>query len=299
MLLCTLRAVLLMFLAMFTVSACAAEKEYTVTAPDGVKIAVHETGNPEGKPVILIHGLLGSRLSWEKQLKDKDLQGWRLITYDLRGHGLSGKPQQEAAYRDGKRWAEDLAAVIEGSHAIKPLLVGWSLGGTVITNYLASRGDAHLSGVIYVDGVVELAAGQIPAHPQIYQNMISAELKTHLQGQREFLRLCFYQQPDSDTFELLLANAALAAWPMQRAVPSMSVALEKGLKNLHVPALFIYGEHDVLVNPQASLARARSVNPHIQSRIYNHSGHTPFIEESERFNQELNAFAASLWPKAD
>jgi len=74
----------------------------------------------------------------------------------------------------------------------------------------------------------------------------------------------------------------------------MSIPLEKGLKNVHVPMLFIYGKHDVLINPKASLARALSLNPNIQSLIYDHSGHTPFVEETERFNDDLHIFAKSL-----
>lgn len=285
---------LILILMLFSASLFAAEKHYTVTAPDGVKLAVQESGNPEGRPIIFVHGLLGSHLNWEKQLTDPQLQRYRLITFDLRGHGLSSKPQQESDYRDGKRWAADLNAVISLSKAHKPLLVGWSLGGAVITNYLAAYGDGHISGAIYIDGVVEINSTLLPAHDNVYRDMTSDELKTHLDGERAFLKLCFYQQPDLVTFERLLANASLAALPMQRAVPSMTIPFESGLKNTRVPLLFIYGEHDVLVNPAASLERATSVNPRILTRIYADSGHAPFIEESARFNHELATFAAQL-----
>ena len=39
--------------------AQAALEPYTVTAPDGVRIAVQEAGDPNGQPIIFIHGLLG------------------------------------------------------------------------------------------------------------------------------------------------------------------------------------------------------------------------------------------------
>ncbi|QPT11435.1 alpha/beta hydrolase [Serratia rubidaea] len=284
--------ILALMLALVSATLPAAEKHYTVSAPDGVQIAVQESGNPAGPPIIFIHGLLGSHLNWTQQQQAPQLQRYRLITFDLRGHGLSGKPQQEAAYRDGKRWADDLAAVINNAQARRPLLVGWSLGGAVITNYLAAYGDSNISGAVYVDGVVELTPDLIPAHPQVYSAMTAERLGTHLDGERAFLRLCFYQQPDRVTFERLLANAALAAWPMQSAVPTMTIPLEQGLKNVRAPLLFIYGWHDALVNSQASLARARSVNPRIESQIYDDSGHAPFIEEAPRFNRQLAAFAA-------
>ena len=288
------RTLCALFIMLFSTALFAAEKHYTVTAPDGVRIAVQESGNPEALPIIFIHGLLGSHLNWEKQLNDPQLQRYRLITYDLRGHGLSDKPQQAVAYSDGKSWADDLKAVIDQRHARNPLLVGWSLGGAVITNYLAAFGDHQISGAIYADGVVELTPALIPAHDNVYRDMISADLKMHLDGERAFLRLCFYQQPDSETFERLLANAAMASWSMQRAVMSMTIPLAQGLKHVRVPLLFIYGEHDALINPAASLKRAKQVNPAIQTRIYSHSGHAPFIEESTRFNRDVAAFAAAL-----
>lgn len=294
MLLLIKRTLFVVVLMLFSATLFAAEKQYTITAPDGVRLAVQESGNPNGLPIVFIHGLLGSHLNWEKQISDAQLQQrYRLITFDMRGHGLSDKPEQESAYRDGKRWADDLRAVINQSHANKPLLVGWSLGGAVITNYLAAYGDGNISGAIYVDGVVELNPTLIPAH-EVYGAMTASDLKTHLDGERAFLHLCFYQQPDRTTFERLLANAALAAWPMQRAVPTMTIALEKGVKNSRVPLLFIYGEHDALVNPAASLARVKSINPRIQTQMFADSGHAPFIEESARFNRTLATFASAL-----
>lgn len=294
MLLLIKRTLFVVVLMLFSATLFAAEKQYTITAPDGVRLAVQESGNPNGLPIVFIHGLLGSHLNWEKQISDAQLQQrYRLITFDMRGHGLSDKPEQESAYRDGKRWAEDLRAVINRSHANMPLLVGWSLGGAVITNYLAAYGDGNISGAIYVDGVVELNPTLIPAH-EVYGAMTASDLKTHLDGERAFLHLCFYQQPDRTTFERLLANAALAAWPMQRAVPTMTIALEKGVKNSRVPLLFIYGEHDALVNPAASLARVKSINPRIHTQMFANSGHAPFIEESARFNRTLATFASAL-----
>ncbi|WP_372340045.1 alpha/beta fold hydrolase [Pantoea trifolii] len=294
MLLLFKRTMFIGVLMLFSATLFAAEKQYSITAPDGVKLAVQESGNPDGLPIVFIHGLLGSHLNWEKQISDAQLQQrYRLITFDMRGHGLSDKPEQESAYRDGKRWADDLRAVINQSHANKPLLVGWSLGGAVITNYLAAYGDGNISGAIYVDGVVELNPTLIPAH-DVYGAMTASDLKTHLDGERAFLQLCFYQQPDRTTFERLLANAALAAWPMQRAVPTMTIALEKGVKNVRVPLLFIYGEHDALVNPAASLARVKRINSRIQTQMFADSGHAPFIEEPARFNRTLATFASAL-----
>lgn len=281
---------------LFAVSpaAQADTKSYTATAPDGVTLAIQESGNPDGRAIIFIHGLLGSRLNWEAQLKSPQLQGYRIITYDLRGHGLSGKPTDADAYRDGRRWADDLAAVIESSRAKNPALVGWSLGGAVISNYLAAFGDSRIAGAVYVAGVIELKPDQIAAHPEVYRDLISPDLATHLDAERTFLGLCFNTQPDATTFHRLLANAAMASWDMQRAVLSMNASAPQGLGQAKIPVLLIYGARDALVQSKQSIARATEINPRIQSKLYENSGHAPFIEETSRFNRDLSAFIDAL-----
>ncbi|WAC71714.1 alpha/beta hydrolase [Roseateles sp. SL47] len=273
--------------------AAAEERQLRVAAPDGVELAVQESGNPAGRPIVFIHGLLGSRINWTAQLKSPQLQRFRLITYDLRGHGLSDKPDNEAVYRDGKAWADDLAVVIQATGAQRPVLVGWSLGGVVISNYLATHGDSDLAGAVYVDGVIELKADQISPHPKVYAGLASQDLPTHLNAVRDFLRLCFQHQPDPSSFEQLLANAAMASWTMTRTVPSMTALAAEGLPKAQVPMLLIQGRHDALVMGKPSLARARELNPRVRTLTYENSGHAPFMEESARFNSDLLHFMKS------
>ena len=274
--------------------AMAAEKDYTVKAPDGVTIAVQETGNPDGRPIVFIHGLLGSHLNWDKQTDSAKLQHYRLITYDMRGHGKSGKPDDAESYHDGRRWADDLSTVLKASGAKDPVLVGWSLGGVVLSNYLAAYGDGGIGGIIYVDGVIDLDAALITSHPQVYAGMASDDLRTHLDAVRTFLGLCFHTQPDKTTFERLLSNAAMASWVMTKATPSMTVSAAEGLPKAQVPVLLLYGGRDNLVKVQPSIARARELDPKIQTRIYENSGHAPFLEEAGRFNTDLSDFRDSI-----
>lgn len=270
--------------------AQAAVMPYTVTASDGVSISVQEGGDPNGKPIIFIHGLLGSHLSWEKQLNAPELQRYRLITFDMRGHGMSGHPDRADAYGDGRRWADDLASVIIGSKARQPVLVGWSLGAAVTTNYLATHGDAGIAGAVYVGGVIELKPEQIVSHPRVYGGMSSSDLRMHLDAEREFLALCFATQPDSETFQRLLANAAMASETMQNAVHGMSLDAPKGLGAMQKPMLLIYGARDALVKAEPSFDRAKALNPRINGKFYLQSGHSPFLEEPGRFNRDLANF---------
>ncbi|WP_311969508.1 alpha/beta hydrolase [Pseudomonas baltica] len=277
-----------------TASVAHAERiSYNVTTPDGVTLAVQESGNPSGPAIVFIHGLLGSHLSWDNQVNAPELQRYRMITYDLRGHGLSGKPVNAQAYAEGRRWADDLAVVMQAAKVTRPMLVGWSLGGAVISNYLARYGDGQIGGAVYVDGVIELKPEQIVAHPQVYQDLNAPDLKSHLDTVREFLGLCFHTQPDRSTFERLFANAAMASWDMQRAVQSMDVDAVKALGGATVPVLLLYGAQDALVQTKPAIARAKQLNPRATSIVYANSGHAPFLEEAARFNRDLAGFVDS------
>ncbi|UXA70691.1 alpha/beta hydrolase [Xanthomonas prunicola] len=286
-------ACLLLLSSTLAAAVTPGSRSYTVTAPDGVTLAVQEHGAAEGPAIVFVHGLLGSRINWDAQLADARLQRYRLITYDLRGHGLSGKPVAASAYQEGMRWADDLAAVLKGANARDAVVVGWSLGGAVISNYLSHYGDTGLAGVVYVDGVIELRAEQLGSHPAIYRDLVSPDLRTHLQAVQEFVRLCFATPPPAPVFETLLANASLASWDMQRAVQGMSIDLV-GLQRTRLPVLLMYGARDALVATEPTLTRARQLQPRAQTVLYPDAGHAPFLEDSVRFNQDLLRFVGQI-----
>ena len=85
-----------------------------IRTPDGVDISVREWGDPEGWPILFVHGLAQSHLSFLPQFASPLADRHRLIAYDLRGHGESAKPLDPSFYNEGRRWADELEAVIDG-----------------------------------------------------------------------------------------------------------------------------------------------------------------------------------------
>src|SRR5215510_64376 len=112
---------------------------HTVIGDGGTKLHVQEAGKRTGKPILFIHGFSRCSLCWSKQLTSDLSDSFRLLAMDLRGHGLSDKPRD--AYGDSAIWANDLHAVIEQLQLTKPLLVGWSYGGPIISDYVARYGE--------------------------------------------------------------------------------------------------------------------------------------------------------------
>ena len=80
-----------------------------------------------GEPVLLIHGLGSSTQDWEPQIPDLSKQ-FEVITFDVRGHGRSSKPEQRYSV---KLFADDTAALIRALGIGPTHVVGISMGGMI------------------------------------------------------------------------------------------------------------------------------------------------------------------------
>src|SRR5215472_15639432 len=122
-----------------------------VRTPDGLSIAAQAWGNPGGPEILFIHGFMQSHLSWARQTGSDLAREFRMVTYDLRGHGDSEKPLAPERYRSGQAWADELAAVIAAAGLKRPVLVGWSYAGRVVSDYLETHGGAGIAGINLVN----------------------------------------------------------------------------------------------------------------------------------------------------
>src|SRR3954470_18293694 len=131
-------------------------KPINVKTPDGLMISAQEWGNPSGPEILFIHGFSQSYLSWMRQVNSDLAREFRMVTYDLRGHGNSDKPLDAARYRDSKAWADEVQAVMDGAGFKRPVLVGWSYAGRVISDYVTTYGAGKLAGMNFVDAGIKV-----------------------------------------------------------------------------------------------------------------------------------------------
>ncbi|KAJ6465099.1 Alpha/Beta hydrolase protein [Mycena vitilis] len=117
---------------------------------DGTDIYAEGLGDSSKPAVIFIHGFSMSSMAFNAIFSDPQwITNVYLVRYDVRGHGRSGKPDDEASW-ESKRLAEDFDAVVEGFKLDKPFVLGWSLGATFITDVLSFHPPTYISGAIYV-----------------------------------------------------------------------------------------------------------------------------------------------------
>ncbi|KAF7361474.1 putative oxidoreductase ephD [Mycena sanguinolenta] len=117
---------------------------------DGTDIYAEAVGDSFKPAVVFIHGFSMSSIAFNAIFADpKWIASLYLVRYDIRGHGRSGKPTEEAAW-ESKRLAEDFDAVVQAFKLDKPFVLGWSLGATFITDILSFNPSTYISGIIYV-----------------------------------------------------------------------------------------------------------------------------------------------------
>ncbi len=102
---------------------------------DDVQIAYTDEGS--GEVVLLLHGFINSRKSWDKTELKQDLlkAGYRVIIPDLRGNGDSQKPQHEEAYQNNAE-VRDLKLLMNHLKINNYKAVGYSRGSIVLAKLL-------------------------------------------------------------------------------------------------------------------------------------------------------------------
>ena len=107
-------------------------------AADGVRIAYEVAG--EGKPIVLAHGFASDRaqnwrdVGWYQTLTGA---GFRVVALDFRGHGLSDKPHDDAAY--GDKMVGDITAVMDAAGLPRADVMGYSMGGILTLGLLMTH----------------------------------------------------------------------------------------------------------------------------------------------------------------
>jgi pimeloyl-ACP methyl ester carboxylesterase len=135
-----------------------------VLADDGVPLHVEEVGDPTGRPtVVFVHGFALSMDSWHFQRRDlappPGAPGPRLVFYDQRSHGASGRGPAPHATID--QLGEDLATVLSAVAPDGPVvLVGHSLGGMTIMA-MAERHPELIGSRVVAVVLISTASGQL------------------------------------------------------------------------------------------------------------------------------------------
>jgi pimeloyl-ACP methyl ester carboxylesterase len=266
----------------------------TVTGGGGVEIHVEEHGPRDAHPFLLIHGFSQSRLAWTPQFESTLADDYRLVAMDCRGHGASGVPDAPDAYRDSALWAADVRAVVEELALDDPTLVGWSYGGLVVSDYLDTHGDGAVSGVVLVGAITEKGTADADrfageAFVALDSGFRSTDAAESVAALDAFVGLCVEcDLDDADRYRMLGYNVAVPPF-VRAAMQDRAVEHETALSDLETPVCLIHGAADPVVRPAAARKHA-DLFPNATLTVYEGVGHSPFVEEPDRFEADLRRF---------
>jgi pimeloyl-ACP methyl ester carboxylesterase len=283
----------------------------SVKAPDGTQISTREYGNPKGPPILFIHGFSQCYMSWYKQITDPALLGrYRLVTMDLRGHGCSDAPVGPYLPRTQ---ADDVKAVVDSMNLNKVTLVGWSLGGVIVLDYLHAHGTSSSTGAVFVGSGVGDSSDQ-------NQNFFGPGLLANITGMTGLdLKKNTVTSPSvaanvAATFAFLSAvpkspfsdadlSTALAynmiASPNSRLASISRVNNENPPQDYEksvMPAMRAAGYRVLVVGGKDDNVVLHAASEFIASHTggqllaYEGAGHAPMLEQAQRFNSDLASF---------
>ena len=277
-------------------------ERFGVTVEPGVEIHVAVDGPPDGEPVVLLHGFLGSGEQWDGNTVVLADAGYRVVRPDHRGHGRSTNTGDTASYTFEHLY-RDALAVIDGLELGKVHLVGHSMGG-LVAELIAARDPERLRSVAFVDCSPLPGRGD-SAHAARIRRFVGYRLGIGrlIRWASPILRhVKAASPPDRTAVERKEAIAALG-----RSVSSMDPAafvafgghlnshadLRPLVRSIRLPTTIIVGEFEVSRLREGAEA-LRDAVPHAAFVEIPGAGHAPNLERPERFDRAILTHLAGV-----
>jgi non-heme chloroperoxidase len=258
-------------------------------------VRLHITDAGEGRPVVLIPGWPLSDEMYEYQYNDLINNNFRVIGITLRGFGKSDKPYGSYNY---DVHASDIKKILNKLEIEDAVLGGFSMGGAIAIHYVSADNGAHVSKLALfgaaapvwtqrndfpynlpksaVDDLIELNYQDRPKLLSDFGKIFSATETSLNEGIRNWLNGINLSASSHATAQCLIALR--------------DTDLRSDLGKITLPTVIMHGKKDKICSfDLAEQMKAGISNSHIVA--FENSGHSLFLEETRKFNEELIRFA--------
>jgi pimeloyl-ACP methyl ester carboxylesterase len=190
------------------------ERWFDVVGDGGVRLRAREVAGPStGAPgLVLHHGLASTQRIWDLMLPTLT-RHFRVVTYDARGHGLSGKPTSGYGF-DHIR--EDAVAVIRAARLRRPVIAGHSWGAMAALDLAVER-PRSVGAAVLIDGGVTAPGDRPPwdaFKEQLAPPMLAGTPVTRFrQGLRRWFPVPLTPQTEAVAMSLMRVDAHGAIHP--------------------------------------------------------------------------------------
>lgn len=264
-----------------------------VVLADGLTLDVAEQGHPpDGRgtgPVVFLPGLSDSWRSVEPILDLLRPDVWAFAV-SQRGHGDSDKPATGYTPED---YARDAVGLLDALGVDRAVLVAHS-SGSLTVRLVAARSPARVSGAVLVGSPLVLGAG--PAAREFAAG-VAADLADPVPDEfvREFSAATTAKPLPAASLEVMTAENLKVPARVWRETVATHLEHDDGpdLGRITAPTLLVWGDADVLVS-RADQDALLAALPSASLRVYPGAGHSPHLEDPERFAADLLEFVSGL-----
>jgi pimeloyl-ACP methyl ester carboxylesterase len=262
----------------------------------GLRVRAVESGPAAGRPVVLVHGWGASAYTWRHQIPALAWKGYRAIAVDLKGHGLTDKPEGPGEYSLPAMLAH-VREVLDALEVERPVMVAQSMTGALALE-LALEAAPRVDRVALVNPVGLCDMPIIPVAAAVTSPRPAERFAPWLMPRWTFstgLRFC-YGSPWRVSERAVDEYWAPTQFPgYARAMRALvhefrwPPLTEAQLASLRVPTLVVLGTRDRVVRGARSVAERLAG---VRVAVVEGGGHAVNEEHPDRVNRALLDFLA-------
>jgi len=257
----------------------------------GLKIAVYQN-KEHGLPIIFVHGNSLSALTFTHQFSDPALNGFRLIAFDLPGHGNSERSSNPAQDYSPATFIKILIELCHKLNVADAIFVGHSLGGHVALDALDHLPNAR--------GIVTFGTTPLANPPRLDlaflpNPALNLIFKPELTSQEaQILEAALVSKGTIAPVEI--SNSIRNVDPLVRHYIGQALTSGSTLDELailyrrKIPYAIVHGQDDQLVNSQYLMQLPKDLLWHGKIHVEKGAGHSLQIEKPLQFNKVLLTF---------
>ena len=269
-----------------------ARVEYIEVEPN---VHLHITDAGEGRPIVLIPGWPLSDEMYEYQYNDLINKDFRVIGITLRGFGKSDKPYGSYSY---DVHAKDIKKVLSKLDIKDAVLGGFSMGGAIALRYMSVYKGEHVSKLALFGAAAPIWTQRNDFPFNLSKNSVDELLVLNYQDRPKLLSN--FAKIFSATETSL--NEGISSWlngiclsasshaTAQCLIALRDTDLRSDLAEITVPTLIMHGKKDKICSFDLA-NQMKSGIENSQLIAFEDSGHSLFLEETNKFNTELIKFA--------
>ena len=251
---------------------------------------VHYEVFGHGRPVVFLHGWLGSWRYWFPTM-ERVAEHFRTYSFDFWGFGES---RRKSTYESIQNYSDQVIRFLDELGIDRCLLVGHSMGGMVALK-TAINHPKRISRVAAVGAPI--VGDSLSWLLKLNDRALFADAFARVSWFRRFMFRWFLGETDDQhVHEILDDSVKSSSATLRNAVGSMwRTDLRPELPRLNVPTLIVHGGRDVIVHPNQADLFDNVTSAEVV--LLPESRHFPFLDEAELFNDLLIRFLKQDAPR--